>query len=278
MRTSGPAGSKPGQTLRSSATRRHSASTGVCSDDDIEGSLAWADALAAAGVLSAAEAAAICDGLAEIRRRGRDDPAFVDGDDEDVHAFVERQLIERVGDLGRRLHTGRSRNEQVSLDLRLYLRRRIPLLQREVASLIVVLADRAEAAEGAIMPAYTHLRRAQPILVAHFLLAHAAAVPARPRASGRGHRRGGRDAARVGRGRGHELCHRHRGACRAARLLAGRRQQRRRGRGPRLRRGDAACVGARNGAHQPVGGGSDPRDGGGVRLFDLDDRVATGSS
>ncbi len=144
-------------------------------DDDIEGSLAWADALAAAGVLSAAEAAAICDGLAEIRRRGRDDPAFVDGDDEDVHAFVERQLIERVGDLGRRLHTGRSRNEQVSLDLRLYLRRRIPLLQREVASLIAVLADRAEAAEGAIMPAYTHLRRAQPILVAHFLLAHAAA-------------------------------------------------------------------------------------------------------
>lgn len=144
-------------------------------DDDIEGSLAWADALAGAGVLSAAEAATIRDGLAEIRRCGRDDPSFVDGDDEDVHAFVERQLIERVGDLGRRLHTGRSRNEQVSLDLRLYLRRRIPLLQREVVALVAALADRAEAADAAIMPAYTHLRRAQPILVAHFLLAHAAA-------------------------------------------------------------------------------------------------------
>ena len=144
-------------------------------DDDIEGSLAWADALAGAGVLSAGDAAAIRDALVAIRQHGHDDPAFVDGDDEDIHAFVERQLIERVGDLGRRLHTGRSRNEQVSLDLRLYLRRRIPRLQREVVALIAALADRAEAAGSAIMPAYTHLRRAQPILVAHFLLAHAAA-------------------------------------------------------------------------------------------------------
>ena len=144
-------------------------------DDDVEGSLAWAEALAAAGVLSAAEAGAIREALVEIRRCGRDDPAFVAGDDEDVHAFVERQLVDRLGDVGRRLHTGRSRNEQVSLDMRLYLRRRLPVLQREVVALVAALADRADAAGQAIMPAYTHLRRAQPILAAHFLLAHAAA-------------------------------------------------------------------------------------------------------
>ena len=74
-----------------------------------------------------------------ILDRGRSDPAFVDGPDEDVHSFVERLLVERLGDAGRRLHTGRSRNEQVSLDLRLYLRRRIPLLQRGVERSIAAL-------------------------------------------------------------------------------------------------------------------------------------------
>ena len=70
------------------------------------------------------------------RARRAPNPAFVAGADEDVHSFVERQLVERLGDAGRRLHTGRSRNEQVSLDLRLYLRRRIPLLQRAVAGVV----------------------------------------------------------------------------------------------------------------------------------------------
>ncbi len=144
-------------------------------DDDIEGSLAWSEALEHAGVLSAGDASTIREALVAIRQRARDDTGFVDGDDEDVHAFVERELIARVGDLGRRLHTGRSRNEQVSLDLRLYLRRRIPVLQGELAALVAALADQAEQAGQVIMPAYTHLRRAQPILVSHFLLAHAAA-------------------------------------------------------------------------------------------------------
>ena len=144
-------------------------------DDDVEGSLAWADALAAAGVLSADEAEAIRSALIDIRQRGRDDPAFIEGADEDVHAFVERQLIERLGDVGRRLHTGRSRNEQVSLDLRLYLRRRLRGLQHAVVDLVAALVERATAAGSSLMPAYTHLRRAQPVLVAHFLLAHAAA-------------------------------------------------------------------------------------------------------
>ncbi len=145
-------------------------------EDDVEGSLAWADALAAAGVLSADEAKAIGAALRDIRERGRREPGFVGGADEDVHAFVERQLVERLGDAGRRLHTGRSRNEQVSLDLRLYLRRRVPVLQQAVVELVNALAHQATAAGSALMPAYTHLRRAQPVLAAHFFLAHATAL------------------------------------------------------------------------------------------------------
>ena len=145
-------------------------------EDDVEGSLAWAAALAQAGVLSAADAESIRQGLCAIREAGRADPAYVQGADEDVHAFVERKLIERVGDVGRRLHTGRSRNEQVSLDLRLYLRRRLPALQRAIVGLVDALAGRAAAAGSSLMPAYTHLRRAQPVLAAHFFLAHAAAL------------------------------------------------------------------------------------------------------
>jgi argininosuccinate lyase len=143
-------------------------------EDDVTGSLAWIRALGRAGVVEPGEVRAIESGLAEILDRGRSDPAFVDGPDEDVHSFVERQLVERLGEAGRRLHTGRSRNEQVSLDLRLYLRRRIPLLQRHVAEAIRALARQASSAGDAIMPAYTHFRPAQPILVAHFFLAHAA--------------------------------------------------------------------------------------------------------
>src|SRR5688572_27303706 len=145
-------------------------------EDDVTGSLAWAEALAAAGVLSSEDARAITSGLQAILEEGRRDPSFVDGPDEDVHSFVERKLVERIGDAGRRLHTGRSRNEQVSLDLRLYVRRRVPELQALVASLVSALADQAAQAGAALMPSYTHLRRAQPVLVAHFFLSHAAAL------------------------------------------------------------------------------------------------------
>jgi argininosuccinate lyase len=93
-----------------------------------------------------------------------------------VHSFVERQLVARIGDAGRRLHTGRSRNEQVSVDLRLYLRRRIPRLQEKLRATIAAFADQAARAGDTLMPSYTHLRRAQPILAAHFFLAHASAL------------------------------------------------------------------------------------------------------
>jgi len=143
-------------------------------EDDVTGSLAWARALGRGGVLPLDETGRIEAVLQELLDRGRSDPAFVDGDDEDVHTFVERLLVERLGDSGRRLHTGRSRNEQVSLDLRLYLRRRIPVLQRAIAGVVAALADRAADARGALMPAFTHFRPAQPILVSHFFLSHAA--------------------------------------------------------------------------------------------------------
>ena len=108
-------------------------------EDDVRGSIAWAEAIHAAGVLSQQEAAAHQGGArgdsrspdpirrSSIRRRPRDD--------EDVHSFVERELVQRVGDAGRRLHTGRSRNEQVALDLRLYLKRRVPLIQQKIKAL-----------------------------------------------------------------------------------------------------------------------------------------------
>ena len=145
-------------------------------DDEVTGSYAWAEALALAGVLSVEESRQICSALNAIRKKAHADPSFFEGSDEDVHAFVERQLIERLGDLGRRLHTGRSRNEQVSLDLRLYLRRQIVHLQVGLESLISALCGRASLAGDTLVPAYTHLRRAQPVLVAHVLLAHATAL------------------------------------------------------------------------------------------------------
>ncbi len=149
-------------------------------EDDVRGSVAWAKALERAGVLSRTAAAAVTSGLDELLSRGRTDPAFFTSEaaaaDEDVHSFVERELVARIGEAGRRLHTGRSRNEQVAVDLRLYLKRRVPELQRGVSALIRALADQAAGAGDALMPSYTHLRRAQPVLVAHLFLAHAAAL------------------------------------------------------------------------------------------------------
>lgn len=143
-------------------------------EDDVTGSIAWARALEGAGVLTADESTSIQRVLAAILEKGRANPAFVDGADEDVHSFVERLLVAELGDTGKRLHTGRSRNEQVSLDLRLYLRRRIPPLQQAVAAIIDALTRQARSAGDALMPSYTHFRPAQPVLVAHFLMAHAA--------------------------------------------------------------------------------------------------------
>src|SRR5687768_18575689 len=95
-------------------------------EDDLTGSLAWVDALTGVGVFEEAEAEKVSAALNEILERGRRDPSYLDGPDEDVHAFVERQRVERVGALGTRLPPGRSRHDQVTLALRLHLRRRLP--------------------------------------------------------------------------------------------------------------------------------------------------------
>jgi argininosuccinate lyase len=146
--------------------------------DDVRGSLAWAEALARAGVISDRDAQAIREGLRSILDRAAADPGFLADahGDEDIHAFVERELVARAGEAGRRLHTGRSRNEQVAVDLRLYLKRRVPGIQRAVAGVVRSLIDLADKSGDALMPSYTHLRRAQPVLVSHFLLSHCAAL------------------------------------------------------------------------------------------------------
>jgi argininosuccinate lyase len=149
-------------------------------EDDVRGSIAWSEALERAGVIAASDAGSIRSALQEILNTRSSHPAFFDSEaarnDEDVHSFVERELVARVGDAGRRLHTGRSRNEQAALDLRLYLKRRLPELQRTIRTLIAVLADCADGSCDVLMPSYTHLRRAQPVLAAHFFLAHASAL------------------------------------------------------------------------------------------------------
>ncbi|MGE5813169.1 MAG: argininosuccinate lyase [Acidobacteriota bacterium] len=145
-------------------------------EDDVAGSISWAGALGQAGVLAKADVARLQAALREIRDRVRQQPELLSGIHEDVHSFVEHELVQVLGDLGRRLHTGRSRNEQVSLDFRMYLRRRIPAIQAELRGLIGALLDQADAAGDAVMPSYTHMRRAQPVLVAHYLLAHVAAL------------------------------------------------------------------------------------------------------
>ena len=145
-------------------------------DDDLAGSRAWAEALGRAQVLASADVHAIVRGLEAIGAAVAADPTIIaNATDEDVHSFVERELVARIGDAGRRLHTGRSRNEQVSLDFRLYVRRRIPAVERAIAALVRAFVTQAEDAGDAVMPSYTHLRRAQPVLVAHVWLAHAAA-------------------------------------------------------------------------------------------------------
>ena len=145
-------------------------------EDDVAGSLAWVEALAGVGVFNNAEAERVAAALNDILERGRREPSFIDGQDEDVHAFVERQLVERSG-IWASVFTlvVRAMNRCRSI-CACICRRRIPLLQQKVAEVIGALARKAEAAGDAIMPSYTHLRRAMPVLVAHFFLAHVSAL------------------------------------------------------------------------------------------------------
>lgn len=140
---------------------------------DIESSMAYAEALAEAGALSREEADRIKSALEQILSRARGDPNYLEDDQiEDVHSFVEAQLVAMIGDLGYKLHAGRSRNDQVATDLRLFLRRQIDSIRSLIADLQVALLELAERHKDLYMPGYTHLQRAQPILFAHYLLAY----------------------------------------------------------------------------------------------------------
>ena len=140
---------------------------------DIRGSVAHCNALAAAGVLSEEEASSIREGLRAILAQSHAQPEYFESlQSEDVHSFVESKLIESIGDTGRKLHTSRSRNDQVATDLRLWLRDAIDLLQSRVGSTQEALLDLAEQHRDAVLPGYTHLQRAQPVLFAHWCLAY----------------------------------------------------------------------------------------------------------
>ncbi|HWJ47577.1 MAG TPA: argininosuccinate lyase [Candidatus Udaeobacter sp.] len=134
---------------------------------------AHATALKNAGVLSAGELISVLQGLEQIGEKAAASAAFLEDDEaEDVHHFVEKQLVALIGELGYKLHSGRSRNEQIATDLRLYVRAAIDQLREELAELCGVFVDRAEQAGDAAIPAYTHLQRAEPVLVGHWLLAY----------------------------------------------------------------------------------------------------------
>lgn len=141
--------------------------------EDIEGSIAWARALERAGVLSHAESAAIAVALGEVLEHAIENPSsLAEAQDEDIHSWVERELVARVGDLGKKLHTGRSRNDQVATDLRLWTLKSIAARQQEIDGAIASLVALAERERDTAFPGYTHLQRAQPVLFAHWCMAY----------------------------------------------------------------------------------------------------------
>ena len=140
---------------------------------DITGSMAHAAMLGAKGIITAQEAEALIDGLQTILDDLKTGALRIDPAAEDIHMFVEQVLTERIGDVGKKLHTARSRNDQVALDFRLYLRGEIDEISALTAQLASVICDKAEEYRDAIMPGYTHLQRAQPISFGHQLMAYA---------------------------------------------------------------------------------------------------------
>ncbi len=140
---------------------------------DVCGSMAHASMLASKGIISNEDSKLIIDTLAEILADIESGKLEIASDAEDIHMFIESVLTDRIGDVGKKLHTARSRNDQVALDLRLYMRDQTALVIDKIKLLIEVITEKAEENQDAIMPGYTHLQRAQPITFAHHLLAYA---------------------------------------------------------------------------------------------------------
>lgn len=141
--------------------------------EDITGSMAHATMLAAQGIISNEDKDQILNGLQEILDDIESGKLEIDPNAEDIHTFVEQTLTERIGDAGKRLHTARSRNDQVAVDIRLTLRNEVEALVPQLTELVEVLCKKAEEYSDAVMPGYTHMQRAQPIVFGHHLLAYA---------------------------------------------------------------------------------------------------------
>ena len=141
--------------------------------EDITGSMAHAAMLGSKGIMSQAEADILIDGLQGILDDLNSGKLEIDLACEDIHMFVEQVLTQRLGDVGKKLHTARSRNDQVALDLRMYLRERIDEIIPLIKDVVQAITEQAETNKSAIMPGYTHLQRAQPILFSHHILAYA---------------------------------------------------------------------------------------------------------
>ncbi len=145
-------------------------------DEDIQGSIAHASMLGETGILSADDARAIVDCLAAIRAEAADGRLIVDPESEDVHSFIEAELTRRLGEVGKAVHAGRSRNDQVATAFRLYVLKAFDRTEAAVYSAIEAIIHLAAENRTSLMPGYTHLQRAQPISLAHHLLAWAAAL------------------------------------------------------------------------------------------------------
>ena len=140
---------------------------------DITGSMAHAAMLAGKGIISQSDADQLIEGLSGILSDLDSGELEFDMSCEDIHMFVEQVLTQRIGDVGKKLHTARSRNDQVALDIRMYLRAEIDEITELTKALIAAVTDQAEVYKAAIMPGYTHLQRAQPITFGHHLMAYA---------------------------------------------------------------------------------------------------------
>jgi argininosuccinate lyase len=140
--------------------------------EDVRGSIGWAQALGAAGVLTAGEVKKLVGALEEVAAEAAKSGVPIDADDEDVHSFVEGRLAAKVGPLSGKLHTGRSRNDQVATDFRLYLKDALAEGAAAARALALALARRAEAEAATPMPGYTHLKRAEPVTFGHWCLAY----------------------------------------------------------------------------------------------------------
>ena len=141
---------------------------------DLEGSKGWADAICSVGIITEDENKRLQVALDELIAEVDQDPHSIAGAGfEDIHSYVESRLIDKVGDLGKKLHTGRSRNDQVATDLKLWCRAQVAVLLQSIRNFQKSLVAVADQYQGTVIPGYTHLQRAQPVTFGHWALAYA---------------------------------------------------------------------------------------------------------